>query len=347
MGNFLDVARDLLASGEVRDRAEHFTRVFETIGQLQRVHSKANLDLDNLEAIFTILELGKVIGSVPGKSSVDEIDEAIASLRQLIVGTLEATMRFPFEGRYLAAPEPYPEFARLVYDVSQEWEPRKTVSVITFNYDVAADQALYRAGLGPDYVLAKPTSSRVNPAIRLMKLHGSLNWATAHTDSGATEIRPLQLAEYFSRWNHDPFLDPTAQVVEIGTHLKETLLRLDKSLELGDEPLIVPPSWNKADYHRALSSVWKRAAADLSEAERIYVIGYSLPETDSFFRHLYALGSVGQFPLRRFGVYNPDGSGATETRFRSLLGPAAAQRFQYVPLTFKEAIQHIRADFDA
>jgi hypothetical protein len=31
----------------------------------------------------------------------------------------------------------------------------------------------------------------------------------------------------------------------------------------------------------------------------VFVIGYSLPETDSFFRHLYALGSVGKAPLRK------------------------------------------------
>jgi hypothetical protein len=38
--------------------------------------------------------------------------------------------------------------------------------------------------------------------------------------------------------------------------------------------------------------VWRTAAQHLSEAEHIFIIGYSLPETDQFFRYLYGLGTV-------------------------------------------------------
>ena len=83
----------------------------------------------------------------------------------------------------------------------------------------------------------------------------------------------------------------------------------------------------------------------LSEAEYIYIIGYSLPETDSFFRHLYALGSVGQNPLRRFEVFNPDASGAVDQRFKSLLGPGAAACYTYHKETFEESLDRIRDYF--
>lgn len=72
---------------------------------------------------------------------------------------------------------------------------------------------------------------------------------------------------------------------------------------------------------------------------------YSLPETDSFFRHLYALGSVGSSPLRRIAVFNPDTSGATKSRFEALLGPGAKARYEYYPMTFSDAIPHIQALF--
>lgn len=111
------------------------------------------------------------------------------------------------------------------------------------------------------------------------------------------------------------------------------------------EPVIVPPSWNKADYHAALSDVWASAAKHLSEAEHIYVIGYSLPETDSFFRHLYALGSVGSTPLRKIAVFNPDSTGATNMRFQALLGPGAKARYEYHTKTFEQAIDHIKTGF--
>jgi hypothetical protein len=130
----------------------------------------------------------------------------------------------------------------------------------------------------------------------------------------------------------------------IGSYLKhffETYPRLYVS----PEPVIVPPSWNKNDYHKALSDVWAASARKLETAENIFIIGYSLPETDAFFKLLYALGSVGGAPLRRLYVFNPDVSGVTEKRFASLLGPAALARYQYEPLTFKDSIGFIKTLF--
>src|SRR5258706_11739933 len=43
-------------------------------------------------------------------------------------------------------------------------------------------------------------------------------------------------------------------------------------VEVEPEPVIVPPSWNKSDYHQTLSNVWAAAATDLSEAEYIFII---------------------------------------------------------------------------
>ena len=69
--------------------------------------------------------------------------------------------------------------------------------------------------------------------------------------------------------------------------------------------MIVPPTWDKSDGHKKLSTVWKKAASDLGSADNIIVIGYSFPKSDVFFHHLYALGSVGEKPLSRFIVINP------------------------------------------
>ena len=118
-----------------------------------------------------------------------------------------------------------------------------------------------------------------------------------------------------------------------------------ESIDVEQEPVIVPPSWNKADYHRTLTNVWAAAARHLSEAKYIFVMGYSLPVTDSFFRHLYAFGSVGLFPFKKFVVFNPDTSGETDRRFRELLGSGATARYEYRSMKFKEAIDDVRALF--
>lgn len=340
MAEFLDVAADLLRSSRVDDKKEHFERVFSAIGGLQAVHSKAQLDLNNIESVFTALELGRIIQRVPGMEP-SAIPDAIASLKEVIVKTLEVTIGFPTRKSYIGVPQPYEAFADLVSHLRTEAFPQQTVSVLTFNYDIGADMALYRANLGPNYVIE--SAPQKHNAVDLLKLHGSLNWAT-EKESGS--IRPLHLHHYFQKYSIPGFDEHGEIRLPIGSHLVEYFSKhATPTIEVEPEPVIVPPSWNKADYHEALSNIWASAANHLAEAESIFIIGYSLPETDSFFRHLYALGSVGKSALRRIVVFNPDSSGETDKRFQALLGPGSTARYEYRPMTFDQSIGHIRQLF--
>jgi hypothetical protein len=103
-----------------------------------------------------------------------------------------------------------------------------------------------------------------------------------------------------------------------------------------ESPLIVPPTWSKGEHHKILQVVWQHAAQHLSEAERIIVIGYSLPESDLFFRFLYGLGTIGDHPLRQFLLIDPIPD--VKRKFDELLGVAARRRFQFVGSTFGQAL---------
>jgi hypothetical protein len=106
-----------------------------------------------------------------------------------------------------------------------------------------------------------------------------------------------------------------------------------------ETPVIVPPTWSKAEHHARIEQVWREAARELSEARNIYVIGYSLPATDQFFRYLYAVGSIGDGRLRRFWVFDPEKE--VHARFEALLGPGARGRFKPYEMTFEKAISEI------
>jgi hypothetical protein len=337
MSDFLDVAADLLHGRRVEDSRVQFEAVFRAVAGLQQVHSKAQLDLNNIESIFTALELGKVIQRVPGLE-LAEISPAIASLKKLIVRTIEKRMPFPVTGTTLVAPEPYPNFAKLVHRLTAEVVPRKSVAVLTFNYDLAIDVALYRAGLGPSYVIdSDPPSPH---SIELLKLHGSLNWAS---ESEGGRIRPLHMHHYLPAVQIYPGADQETFELPVGSQLQSLYqVCTGEPVLLEPEAVIVPPSWNKADHHGNLSPVWAAAAGHLSQAEHVFICGYSLPETDAFFRHLFALGSVGP-PLRQLVVYNPDTS--VDAKFRNLLGPGAQARYRFCSYTFSDAIGHIRGMF--
>jgi hypothetical protein len=98
-------------------------------------------------------------------------------------------------------------------------------------------------------------------------------------------------------------------------------------------PVIVPPTWNKTEYQGTLTNVWNVAAEQLSKARNIYVFGYSLPESDSFFRYLFALGTMGESRIRRFWVFDP--SKTVEERYRNLIGKELAIAFNTLNISFQ------------
>lgn len=333
MNNFLDVANDLLRRWTFQDKRTEFEKVFNARDALQAVHSKAQINLNNIESLFTALELGKVIQRFPGLDK-QQIPETINALKDLIAKTLEVTIKFPVKEGKIGIPKSYDKLARLISYL--EGGSENEVVLITFNYDMAADMALYLHGqMGPDYVFGD-TIGR-SPQVPLLKLHGSLNWAI---EKDTRKIIPLELFRYFTRYG-DAFQGPETSL-PISSRLVDYFLDSQNSVEVEDRPLIVPPSWNKSDYHTALTDIWASAADHLSEAEYIFVIGYSLPETDAFFRNLWALGSKGRSPLRQFVVFDPDKT--VDRRYQKLLGPGALAVYKFFQEGFDKAIGIIHKD---
>lgn len=334
MGDFLDVADNLWKSDRVKEKSEFYKIVFSAIGRLQAVHSKAQLDLNNIESVFNALEMARILGKFPGSQEVP-VESAIEALKQLIASTLEQTLVFPVHSQRVTPPKPYQAFADLIRHLRSEAHPQRAVAVLTFNYDLAADYAFHINGLGPSYCL----DSKDSKGVPLLKLHGSMNWAVC---AKCAEVIPWHLNEFFKTFNYNFLHD--AQEVRFDVWSKfAKFSHCDTSVS--SLPFLVPPTWNKTDHQETIRAVWQRAAQELTTAEHIFIIGYSLPETDAFFRTLYALGVVGDMPLKRIWVYNPDSSGGVEQRFRLLIGPGAAARFRYFQMTFGDAITHIKQEF--
>lgn len=337
MYEFLDVAKQLHALGVFESDAARVANVFKAIGQLQAVHSKAELDIVNIESVFSAFEMAKTIGSFPGKDD-QEIEVLLADLRLLIALTLERSIKFPvYQGNSIEPTDTYASFVDLICHLRDKARPVRSVSVITFNYDIALDFACHHGQLAVDYALGSQPHPR---AVPILKLHGSLNWSTCPKCSGT--VVPVTFQQYLG--GHRGFMhEPRSVVMPFTKRFHQ--FKHDCGEPLESSPVLVPPTWHKQDYHRTISGVWRRAAKELSEAENVFVLGYSLPPSDSFFRYLFALGSVGEKPLERFWVYDIDDSEAFRTRFSDLLGKGASARFRHIPLPFSLAISDIKRVF--
>jgi hypothetical protein len=152
---------------------------------------------------------------------------------------------------------------------------------ISFNYDCLLDRALARFGgrrwrplEGYGYPVSGSTqgwddqSGSGRPyktSIGLLKPHGSLNWVM--TDDALT----LRADEYAARSEH--------------------------------ELVIVPPLWQKSFDSEPYQTIWKETRRILSRTKALFVIGYSLPETDVYTQATLRM-DVG--PLDFLCIVNPD-----------------------------------------
>jgi hypothetical protein len=331
MSDFLDRAYDLLRlkTDGVVESKEDFENVFNAIAELQGVHSKSYLDLDNIEIVFGAIEMGLLLKRL-GKRDEKSIEKLRNSLITLIYKTLEYSIPFPVGNKHISPPKPYNLFMNILDGVEKKQphqDPHK-FSFITFNYDLCLDFSLRHSGRSYDYCLE---TNREVDGCPLLKLHGSINWGLSEDQ----EIIP-----YYVHEAHFNFLHDVNKVYyNLGTNLH---FKQYKEKPLSGPPVVVPPTWNKNSYHSQLSNVWSKAAYEISEAENIFIIGYSLPDTDSFFKYLYALGSESPKRLRNFIVVNKDSSGTIEKRFRDLIGKGIENRFHYIPKTFDDGLGDIK-----
>jgi len=336
MEDFLDKAHDLYQLNLVSDKKVDFENVYKAIAALQAVHSKSQLDLKNIESIFTAFEVAKILNKLPGYKN-SEISKLIESLKELIVTTLEKTIDFPINNENYDSPEPYGKFCSLLRYLNDRARPKRDFSIITFNYDIAIDFSLYNENFDYYYNLDDETVKRGFP---LLKLHGSLNWATCVK---CKKIVPWMLDDYFRQYKIRNINKIKKRNIRIGTQLKDNFEHC--STKVNHSPVLVPPTWNKSEQYQTLSKVWSKAAYELETAEYIFIIGYSLPDTDVFFRLLFGLGTIGNILLRKIIVFNPERSGLVKNRFESMLGPGALARFNYENITFDESIDFIKELF--
>lgn len=179
-------------------------------------------------------------------------------------------------------------------------------TIISFNYDCVMDHALraeragaWEARIGYGFSAATTISgagywSPADPlsipsqTIRLLKLHGSLNW------------------------RREPGRNPAL-------HLKQRLHEQNGTPRFH----IVPPEWNKSIRDDPiLAPLWRSAFEAIQKAETIAVVGFSFAPTDLHAESLFRLG-LEEAKLKTVVIANP--SAEDRARIRAVFAPALSR----------------------
>jgi len=326
MNEFLEAAWDTLLDGRLGEaERKDFELVRRGVNELQVAHSKSDLDIWNVESVFDAFEMAALVGRL-GDVPPHDVRRLPEAMRLLIVETIRSKVQLPLLAGprhewIVAASRAYGAFVDGLGAMRQR--AGSYPAVITFNYDVCLDYALAVSRRSYSYCL---DNGGGKDTVALMKLHGSLNWGYCGRCEKVEETRLQELVSHHG-----------AESV----HLREVLPAVPPpcpECKGQREALIVPPTLSKAEHQRKLGPVWEAAAHRLSEAEHVFVCGYSLPETDLFFRYLFAVGSIGGAALRRFWVWDPQPE-VVRSRFQRLLGPqllGQPDRFQVFDGRFED-----------
>ena len=343
MHNFIDNAEKIHRQGQSDWAHEYFEEVFTARNKLQQAFIKSTIDLDNIESLFSAYDMASLIGRLSDLTPEKTI-KLPHSLRYLTMRTLEKSILYPLNGTELIvpAPKPYGEFTDLLAALNNKKET-SPISVISFNYDLCLDYALTTAGISINYGI-NPNEKIKKKSINYYKVHGSLNWTKDPKTNiiSSNTLLPLKMKTY---WDRIGLNKPAERPIDT----MELIYGPEKwGHGIVPEPIIIPPTWNKGWHQDQLKSIWRAASHALATAENIFVIGYSLPTSDHFFKSFYSLSTISEIFIDKFWVFNPSSDQNIVNRFSSLMGPAISGRgkYKYHHEKFSSAIKTIGNYYD-
>ncbi len=279
MRGFFDRAKNLLIDRRSKlgeTRAAALQAVFDVRRELQALHSKTWLDLGNIEEVFAFLEMRMLLEPTP------EHEQQVRNLETLIAATLELSVQFHVASRD-SHPEASAAYIGLRRIIAGLHSRQRSVACITFNYDLALEQALSQPwdqkGSTEDFDYC--LGHLGDEGIPLLKLHGSLNWFRC---PDCRQIVAVSQRGQFSFEAAGQYRAAIKLPTNWPSHRTEGGGNCSNNKEhiAIENPVLVPPTWNKHGRYSQILPVWQRAVRELQGASDIIVIGYSLPPSDIF-----------------------------------------------------------------
>jgi NAD-dependent SIR2 family protein deacetylase len=288
------------------DGLDHLIEDLQSVYGYKKDESDLSVFVDprlTLERVMNHFYLrNKLMGYEAGFKLPEAESRRTRALGELLAATLTESLKGPPCDKHAS-------LARLI---------QKGDTVISMNYDLLMDNALYNigkltdAGYNVRFDRAFAGGHWIRPddgpsGVDLLKLHGSLNWLKCRNCGFNLLLRGIKGA-----------LDPAE------------LLRQDFScprcktpMRLGLERLIIPPAATKDFSDMDIRYLWQSAPRRLSETEQIVSIGYRFSESDSELEMLLR-EAIGQ-RVARIVVVNRHAT-EIERRFRSVFPESKLHR---------------------
>lgn len=297
LGRLIDAGRrpdagSYLAALGPDDYAE-FRALFEWMGRVFHAGELQREALPSLDVLWGVVEVAHSRGAsfLPG-APPGELAAARAALLKLmyhvLVGSTVQQRDGETEFSFVRPRNPFAEFVRRIAEGDV---------LLTTNYDILLDQALWDAGEWIDYRVG---GEQLRADARLLlKLHGSFNWLYC---PNCDQVAVFE-NEHVLRLPLDS--DRQAPCPRDGAPMRTVL---------------VPPTLVHSLHSRQLRNIWAEAHAALRSAHRVVIAGYSMPDADVEIQYLIQHALSLNTRVSDGGVVVVNASGESLERYQRFLG---------------------------
>lgn len=310
-----------LKENEITD----FNHIFESIDILSSLYSKTHLDITNVETLFCLIEMANSI-ELTDNNRLEEIVDIRDSLVNVIIKTIEKNMYFDNTNNKIHVAAPYDRLLLELNNLTKNNEIEHEFGFISFNYDIGIESAILNSSLYDD-ILYQLMLDKPKRTADVLKLHGSINWG--YCDS----CEKLHVYDCIKIFGSNAMFSGTYNM-EVSKYFED-----QKCEECGGrlKKYIIPPTWNKIIENEIIYGIWGKAVSLLNQSTNIFVIGYSMPETDLFFKYLITLGLFENNSLRKFVVINPDD--IVNSKYKNILSRGVIENnYKFLPQKFSDSI---------
>lgn len=317
----IPVAKDILRATMLRLLGDQNAQAYEIHKMLRYLYpgfDSGLMNYPNIEDFLNLLQMAKRFNTEEFVRSEPFSESRITKVEDIVMKALTDFLWESMQSKdSLAALRTFAEKELRLGDI-----------VITFNWDVGLEQALYMHRREPefDYFYSRKVNQK---QVFLLKPHGSIDWFRKKElpNQGKTGDY-LSLDKSIAVFKHFDFTE--------NSELRKLL------------PVIVPPISSKEFKYRALKRVWISVFRAVSNATQLHIIGYSLPREDQFARFVLRrairnnLRNVENSKKEKLSVrvVNPDE--AVWTTFSRLIGSSEAiAEMQYKQALFQDYVNQI------
>lgn len=275
MRRFVDVARTLRRSNP---QLKDFSAIIDRIRGTRTANEYFNHDHTNIEHALSLLEMtDTLVGNDIRRDLVEFIIQVIK----------ETTLPAPD-----FSPEKMPAKKwEMVFTLNQKWQGYCAflASLAHLKFTEGLDYA--QRGI---HVESSPTSTRYSVV--------SLNY-----DLLLENVSSFLVNQYWWDSHSGPPLESS-----IRSSVWPRFIKLHGSVS--DPESIIPPTFNKGLYGSDIPETWRAAYDLIAEANEIRILGYSLPETDSYIKYLLMAATNRHMDLDRIDWISLDLDGQLHKR---------------------------------